>query len=312
MIWLGERRGNLSDWVTQQWVKVTGRSVTLASHPWLEGPVGPTSGIGVDFFTTLAAKRGLSLVRGAGVRGLLGDMEQLRGVDFDPVQVNERVANFYTSTSAYDLDAWAEWSAGFRPFGWLLALLFSRRLRQLNIPLSGLDTSGGMTSEVLQLVEPATGDVRLTAWVRELLSTGRVLYAGTYSPCAIPGLDGPCLKVVFPLPNGNAMVIMRPVLHADGSMTVASTGRKFGDPGFYFTVHDGDGRMWARYVRTLREAIHVYPAEDGRVRADHELTIFGMTFLRLHYRLAPKSVNVPIDGSEPGVAVEPARSRRVS
>lgn len=302
MIWLGERRGNLSDWVTQQWVKATGRSVTLASHPWLEGPVGPTSGIGVDFFATLAEQRGLSLVRDAGVRGLLGNMELLRGADFDPAMVNGQVADFYTRTSAYDLDAWAEWSAGFRPFGRLLALLFSRRLRQLNIPLSGLDTSGGMTSEVLQLVEPSTGDVRLTAWVRELLSTGRVLYAGTYAPCAIPGHVGPCLKVVFPLPNGNAMVIMRPVLHADGSLTVVSTGKSFGDPGFYFTVHDRDGRIWARYIRTLREGIHVYPAEDGRVRADHELTIFGATFLRLHYRLTRKRDEVVEHLSEPAVS----------
>lgn len=42
---------------------------------------------------------------------------------------------------------------------------------------------------------------------------------------------------------------------------------------------------------TLREGIHVYSAEDDRVRADHELTIFGATFLRLHYRLSPKRVD---------------------
>lgn len=292
MIWLGDRRGNLSDWVTQQWVKATGRSVTLASDPWLEGPVGPTVGIGVDFFTTLARQRGLSLVREAGVRGLLSNMEQLRSADFDSGLVNERVKDFYTRTSTYDLDAWAEWSVAFRPFGRLLALLFSRRLQQLNIPLSGLDTSGGMTSEVLHLVDPASGTVQLTAWVRELLSTRRVLYVGTYSACTIPGRVGPCLKVVFPLPNGNAIVIMRPVLHADGSITVVSTGAEFGDPGFYFTVHDGAGKIWARYVRTMREGIHVYPAEEGRVRADHELTIFGATFLRLHYRLEPKRIDV--------------------
>lgn len=42
--------------------------------------------------------------------------------------------------------------------------------------------------------------------------------------------------------------------------------------------------MWARYVRALRESIHVYAVPDG-VRADHVLTLFGATFLRLHYRL---------------------------
>ncbi len=57
------------------------------------------------------------------------------------------------------------------------------------------------------------------------------------------------------------------------------------DPGFYFTVHGESGTLWARYVRALRESIHVFPAENGLLRADHVLTYFGATFLRLHYRM---------------------------
>jgi hypothetical protein len=169
----------------------------------------------------------------------------------------------------------------------LLALLFSRRLQQLNVPLSALDTSRGITSEVLQLVEPTSGEVRYTAWLRTLIGSGNVLYAGSYSLVRIPGYPGPCVKVVFPLPNGNAQVLMRPTVHADGSLTVTSAGARFGAPGFYFTVHHRAGErapVWARYVKALRESIHVYAATDG-VRADHVLTLFGATFLRLHYRL---------------------------
>ncbi|HEX8718461.1 MAG TPA: hypothetical protein VF722_15965 [Gemmatimonadaceae bacterium] len=105
------------------------------------------------------------------------------------------VADFHERTAAFELDAWAEWCGLFRPFGRLLALLFSRRLQQLNIPLTGLDTSRGMTSEIIQLVDPTTGAVRVTAWVRRLLGTGNVLYAGSYSLCQVPGFDGPCVRV---------------------------------------------------------------------------------------------------------------------
>jgi hypothetical protein len=42
--------------------------------------------------------------------------------------------------------------------------------------------------------------------------------------------------------------------------------------------------VWARYVRSMRETITVY-ADGGAVRADHVLTLWGLTFLRLHYRL---------------------------
>lgn len=283
MIWLGESRGYLSDWVTQKWVQVTGRRIDLAGHPWLAGPVGQTTGIGKRFFEDLADKEGLT-VRKGGDEGLIPSLEALAGPDFEPTRVNSAVRCFYEHTGAYDLDAWGEWCGVFRPFGRLLAAIFSRRLQQLNVPLSALDTSRGVTSEIIQLADPESGSVRYTGWVRELISTGNVLYAGSYSVCHMPGHTSPCVKVVFPLPNGNAMVIMRVDAHEDGSMLVASSGRSFGDPGFYFTVQDMAGAMWARYLRTLRESIHVFASGD-EVRADHVLTLWGATFLRLHYRL---------------------------
>jgi hypothetical protein len=220
--------------------------------------------------------------------GLVGSIQDLAGPDFDPGAIGPRIADFYERTSAYELDAWSEWSAALRPFGWLLAFLFSRRLQQLNVPLSPLDTAQGMTSQVLRLADPETGVVVYAGWLRELLGTGHVLYAGTYSVCRIPGDDGSCLKVVFPLPNGNAIVLMKPENAGDGSLALVSRGRDFGDPGFYFVVHGTDGSAWARYVRALRETIRVYAGAYGEARADHVLSLWGVTFLRLHYRLRRK------------------------
>jgi hypothetical protein len=45
------------------------------------------------------------------------------------------------------------------------------------------------------------------------------------------------------------------------------------------------GGFWMRYLRPMRESIRVYPAGDSEVRADHVMWIFGLVFLRLHYRL---------------------------
>ncbi|MEP6622407.1 MAG: hypothetical protein ABJE47_23995 [bacterium] len=219
---------------------------------------------------------------------MLADFGVLAASDFVPGQVHPRVVDFYTRTSEYDLDSWAEWAGSFRPFGALLAVLFSRRLQQLNVPLSGLDTSRGVTSEVLHLIDPLTGCIRQTAWVRLLIGSGDVLYAGSYSVANVPGRKGACVKVVFPLPNGNGIVLMRPIAHSDGSLSVVSAGTEFGDPGFYFTIRHGD-RLWARHVRALKESIRVYAAEEGCVRADHVLTLWGFTFLRLHYRLRPRA-----------------------
>lgn len=289
MLWLDESRGHLIDWLTQQWVCATGRRIDLAAMPWLDGPAGPPQGIGPGYFADLASREGLE-VRADGERGLVTDFAALAAPDFDPGAVHPTVKDFYARTSAYDLDAWAEWCGVFRPFGWLLARMFSRRLQQLNVPLSGLDTSRGMSSDVMQLVDPQTGAVRHTAWVRQLHGSGNVLYAGEYSLARIPGRSGPCVRVVFPLPNGNAMVLMRPQAHADGSLSVVSAGDRFGDAGFYFTVRDRRGRVWARYLRSLKETIRVFPHDGQYVRADHVLTLWGATFLRLHYRLSPRGL----------------------
>jgi hypothetical protein len=159
----------------------------------------------------------------------------------------------------------------------------------LNVPLSPLDSSHGISSKVLQWRDLRTGTIAQTAWVRQLHATGNILYAGSYSVCPIPGHQLPCVKVVFPLPNGNAVVVMRPETHGDGSFSVTSAGEKFGDPGFYFVVHGREGTAWARYVRGMKESIHVYPAEADAVRADHVLWLCGLRFLRLHYRTRPKT-----------------------
>lgn len=282
-MWLDDARGHAIDWSTQRWVQFTGRRVSLDEHPWLSGPVGKPSGIGARFFETFAAESSLRLAN-ARPCGLLSDFRSLAGPHFDPASVHPAIAEFYERTSEYDMDVWSHWCGAFRPFGGMLAALFSRRLQQLNVPLSGLDTSRGMASEVLPVVDPASGELVFTAWVRRLLGSGHVIYAGAYSTCEVPDYAGRCVRVVFPLPNGNAVVIMRPRANADRSLSLVSAGRRFGDSGFYFTVRAGDGVVWARYVRSMRETISVY-ADGPGVRADHVLTLWGLTFLRLHYRL---------------------------
>jgi hypothetical protein len=289
VIWLGDRRGNLSDWVTQRWVCATGRRVSLATDRWLDGPIGGTRKIGKHFFDAYAAERNLETVR-TGVRGLIPHFQGLEAGDSRLKTIAAEVKQFYEQTSEFDLDAWSEWHGVFRPFGRALSLIFSTRLQQLNVPLSSLDSAKGMTSNVDQMRDPVSGEIVQTAWIRELRATGNVLYAGSYSLCTIPGQVGSCVKVVFPLPNGNAIVLMRAEANADGSLSLKSMGKKYGDPGFYFVVHDGLGNIWARYVHNMQEEIRVYPGEPGTVRADHTLWFWGIQFLRLHYRMRRRIV----------------------
>jgi hypothetical protein len=144
-LWLGAERGYLSDWLTQRWVEYTGRRTDLERAPWLEGPVGPTIGIGKVYFDDLARRQGLVVRRGQFAAGLIGDFRSLAGPQFDPTSVQPAVASFYERTSDYDLDAWAEWCGIFRPFGRLLALIFSRRLQFGDTTLARLCANCGVT-----------------------------------------------------------------------------------------------------------------------------------------------------------------------
>ena len=237
----------------------------------------------MDFFARFAEKRGWKVID-TGTRGLLESFPALRGASFDPARVAPEIARFYERTSEYDFDVWSEWSGLFRPLGGALSRIFSKRLQQLNVPLSPLDTKLGMVSRVVRLVDQ-DGRPAGAAWVREAVATRQTVYAGSYSHCEVPGFAGACVRVAFPLPNGYALVVMKPEAHPDGSFTIRSEGRGFGDPGFYFFVQSEPGHGWARYVASLKESIHVFADERGALRADHELRIWGAPFLRLHYRM---------------------------
>ena len=145
-MWLGANRGHLTDWATQQWVKTTGRMVDPDSHSWLDGPIGKPAGIGANFFQQLAKETGLSVEVGS---GLVTDFSQLEGKLCRVRDVAQSVIHFYEHTAEYELEAWSEWSGAFKSFGRALALIFSRRLQQLN---SASALSGDAQLHIRQVV----------------------------------------------------------------------------------------------------------------------------------------------------------------
>ena len=140
----------------------------------------------------------------------------------------------------------------------------------------------------------ASGQVRHTAWVRTAVETGRPAFVGEYGTAIIPGHAGPCIKVVFPLPNGNAIIVLRPRADPNAGLSLVSDGRRFGDPGFYFTVLAEPGEVWVRYVRTMKEQLSLQVRDDV-LSASHRFAVFGMPFLELRYAMARKTDDGVVD-----------------
>lgn len=271
-IWLGGRLGYLSDAATQCWVRTTGRRVCWDDEQWLRSPSEPVTR---DAAESDGAAQALEQAP-----GLMPTFAALDGNGFDSSEVHPSVVGFYEQTSLYRLDVWSRWSTPFRPFGWLLAWIYSRRLDQLNIPLDPLDAGLGMTSRVLRA---PGGDA--VVWRRHLHANGRRVYEGHYGVGVPTRLGEPCVRVAFPLPNGSATVFLRPSVLPGGGLRLLSAGRGFGDAGFYFTLAGDGTRGHARFVRSARECIDVFVDDAGRLRADHVFSWFNAPVFRLRYAM---------------------------
>jgi hypothetical protein len=275
--------GTLGAWFIYGLIFVFGRKRRTSDIAWLVGPTGGDH-IGDRTYEETAAAEGLTVTRDARSGGLIPRFDALSGSSFDASRVHAKIRDFYERTYAYRLDTWATTYFPARLALWALVTTISRKVDQLNFPLDGLDTAHGMTSEIVLLREPE-GAIRYTGWFRKLQRTGRVIYTGFYMTATPPGANGPCVKVVFPMPGGNATVLLRPE-NVDGEgLRLASVGRGFGDAGFYRVQRSGDAlRVW--YIRTLHETFRLTLDSDHQVRCEHDVRFLGMRVLTLHYRIS--------------------------
>ncbi len=281
--------GALLEKAIRLWVCLTGKRVDKSEVPWLMSPIGPPGRIGNEFYGQLAEREGLNISKSADA-GLLPSFDLLKGPNFDPSAVRPEIRNFYEHTSRYHLEAWSEAGLVSSIFLWGLVTFVSRRMDQLNFPLSPLELSAGMRSEVIQLDDRQSGKRVYTGWLRTLVASGKVIYAGLYSTTIPEGYAGPCVRVSFPVPRGSSTVILRPEATPDGSFRLISRNTRFGGPGFYRIVELNSGKWRMRYIRTLHEIFHVYVDSDGILRTDHIIHFLGLTVLRLHYKITPKQV----------------------
>jgi hypothetical protein len=266
------------------WIKISGKSVRREDAPWVVAPLGEPGRIGTGIYERIALAEGLQ-IRVPSDAGLIPDFEYYRGPSFNPDAVRAEIRHFYEHTGEYHLEVWSEVSLIGRFFLWLLVEFISRRMDQLNFPISSLEVAKGMSSQVVQLTEPNTGRVVYTGWLRRLKSSGHVIFAGLYSTAQLPGEPNPCVKVTFPC-RGSANVYLCPVAHADGSFGLDSSGSAWGRSGFYRMIGSGRDHLRVRYIKSLHELFHVYVDNEGVLRTDHTVSFLGLTIIRLHYRIS--------------------------
>lgn len=287
-MWLGKKRGYLQDWITQVWVKVTGRRFYPEKEAWLAGPSGDTREIKDEYIYRLCKAENLRLEKNQTGFGLIDEISEWGLDPTDEQRLHPTIIDFYTHTFNYGFEVKSTWKGIFYPFGWLLALIFSRRLQQLNLPLTPADTAQGLESNLIKLFANNQKKAKYTIWYRTQKKKGTVVFSGIYGYTLVPAENRTCLKIIFPLPNGNATIILGIKVLDDGGLRLTSKGRKDGDPGFYFLLENGNNDYWVKYVKAMHETLDVFVDENNVLKATHTFKFNGLTFMTLHYTMHKK------------------------
>ncbi|CAM3579046.1 hypothetical protein [Zobellia roscoffensis] len=277
---------NVQDWVTQQWVILFGEKVDEDTIKWLLGPFGTKNGIGEKFIQELAHKERLSKDKSTHAKGILQSISQLKLPQTELDKLSKNVIDFYENTSTYDFDLKVKWNPFFKGFGVLLRLLFSNRIEQLNVPIKNSNGSEAMTSKVIYLLDGQAKKVKRTIWLRTFKTSGQVVYSGVYETCTIPS-GQTCVKAVFPLPNGNATVILSPTVGRNGELILTSSGKAIGDSGFYFLLSDSKGNIWTKFISSFKDELVVGSGNES-IKAEQTLTLWGLRVLRFEYQIKKK------------------------
>jgi hypothetical protein len=278
---IGKQR--LQDWLTQLWVLQFGKRIEPNAYDWLLGPFGASDQIGQHFISEIAERENLERAPKNPEAGLLTSIHDLQLSSAELQGLTPEVIDFYEHTAAYYLSLEVNWNRSFLPFGTLVKWLFSRRIQQLNIPTTSNEVAAGLTNELIQLRDPKSKAIKRTFWFRTLRSTGEVVYSGIYGTSQLPN-GKRVVKAVFPLPHGNATVLLLPSVQADGSLRLSSAGKKIGDSGFYFLLEDANGHYWTKFIRSFKDELHIF-MENDELKAVQKLTLWSFPVLRFSYKI---------------------------
>jgi len=278
---IAKKNQNIQDWITQQWVILFGKKIDTLKFKWLIGPFGETHGIGIKFIDQLAKNENLVVESQKKDKGLLDSIKHLRLPNTDFQRLSPDVIDFYENTSNYDLLLKAKWNPIFKVFGSLVRMIFSNRIEQLNVPTQNLENGLELTNEIIKLIDSKTNEVKKTIWLRTFKSTGQVVYSGVYETCSLPNKET-CIKAVFPLPNGNASVILSPKVGEKGELILDSSGQKIGDSGFYFLLRDSKGQLWTKFIKSFKDKL-VVSSVNNKITATQTLTLWNLKVLKFEY-----------------------------
>ncbi|MCA9888538.1 MAG: YndJ family protein [Anaerolineae bacterium] len=244
--------------------------------------------MGPDFFQRI---NGIDNSNALPPTGIVDNLMDYARQNFDPGLIAPEITSFYEHTADHELLVYPEWQPGFHFLARIYKQL-SRRIGQMNFPLSPDTYETHISSAIVPLKDELDGRQRVRGWVRTYTKTKQAVYVAAYSSHAYEQCR--YMNIAFPLPFGNLTSILRleALAKHPHSVLLTSYSQRCQDQGVYFASRLLDIRL------PINETISVFTSDTiydgypsdfpiGTIIAEHKMWLLGMHCLTLHYSIKP-------------------------
>ncbi|MGP4108762.1 YndJ family protein [Virgibacillus sp. L01] len=200
-------------------------------------------------------------------KGLVDDMSVYEG-DINMDILSPAIIDFYENTNQYRLIAEVKWRVWFKPFAAVYRLI-SRYVGQINLPFSSKKVE--MNGNIFSVKDEDDGRNEVRAWIRKI--NEETTFVALYS--THKEQDQSYMNIALPLPFA-AMIGMLE-LNQDEEALQLSSANKANNSGIYLAF----GKYLFRLP--IEEKFYVEEAEKGNLRAQHNMWIFSLPFLKINY-----------------------------
>lgn len=196
--------------------------------------------------------------------GLVDDMGDLIEIE----EIPPLISTFYEQTIKFELTASVKWATWFKPIAFFYQFI-SKKIGQLNLPYSSKPVV--MDGQILKIDESLDGRQKPRVWQRTI--DGQPVFKAIYS---IHWNEDQCyMNIALPLPMSTMHGVLKP---STKNKRLYLTSNAQGDAGTYLTFGD----------YTLQLPLHEYfviQEEQGKLKATHDMTLFGLSFLHIDYHI---------------------------
>lgn len=203
-------------------------------------------------------------------KGLVDNMN-IYGADINTDTLSQAVIDFYENTNQYRLFAEVKWQTWFKPFAAVYRLI-SRHVKQINLPISSQKVE--MTGDIISVKDDIDGRNEARGWVRKI--NEEITFVALYA--SHEGQGRTYMNIALPLPYASMVGILELSQHGR-KLRLSSTKQLHvdADSGIYLAFR--------RYLFRLpiEEQFDVEEIEEGKLKAQHNMWIFSVPFLRIDY-----------------------------